>query len=317
MQMIVLKARARLIWNETTALQRRGHFAMGVGLDSGLKIDKMAEVLADDLDQADLAALKADINTLHALLVRLAEKLLVIRPFVPDASNTLKDNWEEVLLQWIKGEPLSAVEAKYAGMIEDTFAYRLVWALEAIRVRRFAHGWKPEIGTIPGAAAACLDTGLPDYRMTLLVRAGLSSRYAARSIVNELDPRFLNGESMRRWLSSNVVAKLSLQDDWPSETTVLLWRRFRNEMLSDANKAWSDESESFNLDEIYDVALPDRTSVRVEPDLNGRKAWLKTPDFRVVGRLDVAITDVLNTVTYAELELDSGKAHIRRIGPDN
>ena len=317
MQVIVLKARARLIWNETTALQRRGHFAMGVGLDSGLRIDKMAEVLADNLDQADLAALKADIDTLHAVLVQLAKKLLVIRPFVPDANNALKDDWAEILLQWIKGEPLSAVDAKYAGMIEDTFAYRLVWALEAVRVRRLAHGWKPEIGTVPGAAAACLDTGLPDYRMTLLVRAGLASRCAARSIVNELDPHFLDGKSMRRWLSSNVVAKLSLQDDWPSETTVFLWRRFRNEILSDANKTWSDVSESFNLAEINDVALPDHALVRVEPDSNGKEAWLKTPDFQAVGRLDVAITDVPNTVTYAELDLDSGKAHIRRIGPDN
>ena len=316
-QMIVLKTRARLIWNETTALQRRGHFAMGVGLDSGLKIDEMAEVLADDLDRADLAALQADIDTLHMTLVQLAEKLLIIRPFIPDSNNALKDDWRDVLLQWIKGQPMSSVDAKYAGMIEDTFAYRLVWALEAVRVRRLAHGWQPEIGTIPGAATACLDTGLPDYRMTLLVRAGLASREAALSVVKELDPRFWNGNSMRRWLSSNVVTKLSLRDDWPSEMTVFLWRRFRNEILSDANKTWSDVSESFNLAEINDVALPDRALVRVEPDSNGKEAWLKTPDFQAVGRLDVAITDVPNTVTYAELDLDSGKAHIRRIGPDN
>ena len=86
-------------------------------------------------------------------------------------------------------------------------------------------------------------------------------------------------------------------------------------MLSDAKKAWSDESESFKLAEINDVALPDRALVRVEPDLNGKETWLKTPDFRAIGHLDVAITDVSNTVTYAELDLDSGKAHIRRIGP--
>ena len=45
----VLSARARLIWSETTAMQRRGHFAMGVGLETGLQVDEMAEILADDL----------------------------------------------------------------------------------------------------------------------------------------------------------------------------------------------------------------------------------------------------------------------------
>lgn len=43
----VLQARARVIWKYTTPVSRRGHFAMGVGLDAGLALDSMADELAD------------------------------------------------------------------------------------------------------------------------------------------------------------------------------------------------------------------------------------------------------------------------------
>lgn len=39
----VFEARANLIWSVTTPQARRGHFAMGVGLEAGLTIDAMAE----------------------------------------------------------------------------------------------------------------------------------------------------------------------------------------------------------------------------------------------------------------------------------
>jgi hypothetical protein len=38
----ILKARAQLIWTHTTPAARKGHFAMGVGLEAGLALDAMA-----------------------------------------------------------------------------------------------------------------------------------------------------------------------------------------------------------------------------------------------------------------------------------
>lgn len=312
MQMIVLIARARLIWNETTALQRRGHFAMGVGLETGLRVDEMADALADDLEHADMAALQANTDVLHVTLCRLAERLLVIRPFIPDV---LEDDWVNVLRQWIGGASLSAVGAEYAGLIEDAFTFRLVWALEALRVRRLSGGWEPTFGTIPGAAAACLDTGLPDYRMTLLVRGGLASREAAQIVVNELDPDFLNGSGMRQWLASDAAASLSLREDWPSKTTVILWRRFRDEALSGKDRVWRNSSESFRFTGIRDFQYSDHTLLRVEPDNAGGKARLATPEFQIVGKINAEIDLLSDSVTFAELDLAVGKAHIRRIGP--
>ena len=136
--MNILAARGRLIWNETTAIQRGGHFAMGVGLETGLQVDEIADALADDLDQADVAALHGDLNGLRGALVRLAAQMLNIRPFAPDA---LGEAWAEVLREWIGGAALSVIGSEHVGLIEDAFTYRLVWALEAVRVRRLTRGW--------------------------------------------------------------------------------------------------------------------------------------------------------------------------------
>ena len=224
-QLRLLTARARLIWGETTETQRRGHYAMGVGLEAGIRVDAIADELANDLDQADKAALQGDTDELHELLERLAARLLAIRPF---ATETLDDDWSDILREWINGSSLSDIGSQNVTLIEDAFIYRLVWALEAVRVRRHSLGWEPEDGTIPGAAAACVDTGLPDFRMTLLVRGGLASREAAHAVVRELDPEFFDGTGMRLWLASDVVEDLSSRDDWPSESTAWLWRRVQN-----------------------------------------------------------------------------------------
>ena len=312
-QMRVLAARARLIWKETTVAERRGHFAMGVGLETGLQVDEMADVLANELDRADSAALQGDKDELHGALVRLGRRLLGIRPFAPDA---LDEDWIGVLRDWIGGGSLSVIGSKHVGLIEDAFMYRLVWALEAVRVRRASHGWEPEIGTVPGAAAACVDTGLPDYRMTLLIRGGLASREAAQTVVNELHPEFLDGSGMRRWLASKIVAELSEQEDWPSASTGVLWRRFRGEALRNRERVWRSYSENFEISELDDAESWDGALVRLEPDLEGGGTWLTGPDFRKIGRLEESIEVGLNSVVYAEVDSDARVAHVRRIGPD-
>ena len=312
-QLRLLTARARLIWGETTEAQRRGHYAMGVGLEAGLRVDAMADELADDLDQADMAALQGNPDELHESLERLAERLLAVRPF---ATETLEDDWTDILREWINGSSLSDIGSEYVELIEDAFMYRLVWALEAVRVRRHSLGWEPEDGTIAGAAAACVDTGLPDFRMTLLVRGGLASREAAQAVVRELDPEFFDGSGMRRWLASDVVADLSLREDWPSESTAWLWHRFRNEALSNRERAWHKSTESIEISEIHDPAVRDRALVRVEPDRDEGGTWLTGPDLRRIGWLNEVIEELPNSVTYAEIDLRKSEAVVHRIGPE-
>ena len=85
----ILQARANVIWANTTATARRGHIAMGVGLEAGLAIDTMAKDLEALIDRADLASIPGDEDELADALAGLAERLLVIRPFIPDKKNAL------------------------------------------------------------------------------------------------------------------------------------------------------------------------------------------------------------------------------------
>jgi hypothetical protein len=146
----VFEARADLIWKTTTAQARRGHFAMGVGLEAGLTIDAMADELAELIDRADEAALSGDIDALVDTLGGLGERLLFMRPFIPDKANALPANWKAILRSWVSGEEVSKIGSQNMRAVEEAFTYRLVWALEAVRTRRMSLGWSPE--TVAGGA---------------------------------------------------------------------------------------------------------------------------------------------------------------------
>ncbi len=312
-QVRLLTARARLIWRETTAVQRHGHFAMGVGMETGLEVDQMAAMIEEDLDRADLAALRGDIDDLYEVIVRLAGRLLHLRPFAP---KVLDDAWPDILRKWVGGASLSAIDSHHVGVIEDAFTYRLVWALEAVRVRRISHGWHADDGTIAGAAAACVDTGLPDYRMTLLVRGGLASREAAQKVVNDLDPPIFDRREMRQWLSSTLVDDLSERDDWPTRATAPLWREFRKNTMRRPQRVWRSTSEIVDIAEVYDDVPRDSALTRVEPDHVRGGTWLTASDFKRMARLDVSIDLEAHSVVYAELDAKNHTARVHRIGPD-
>ncbi|WP_281856991.1 DEAD/DEAH box helicase [Litoreibacter halocynthiae] len=249
LQQIVLHTRARLIWSSTTPMQRKGFFAMGVGLDSGLQLDLLSPALEGLLDKADMAALQGNATELHSSLVELASHLLTIKPFSQEAGKDLPTGWQNVLLQWLSGDPISEIGGEHTKLIEDAFVYRLVWAIEAIRTRRIAHGWDGGDVANSGMAASCLDAGLPDYRMAMLVRSGLPSRSASKQVVTELDPSFLERSDLRVWLTSAVVEERSQLADWPSPKTSKLWSQFREVITQQKEGRWSKhiQKASFNL----------------------------------------------------------------------
>ena len=68
---------------------------MGVGLDSGLALDEIADELAGLVDLADAASIASDADALAEALIAVAERLLTIRPFAP--ASGLPDGWQGVL----------------------------------------------------------------------------------------------------------------------------------------------------------------------------------------------------------------------------
>jgi predicted heme/steroid binding protein len=273
----VLKTRADLIWSTTTSQARRGHFAMGVGLEAGLAIDAMADELGDLIDRADAASLPGDVDELAGALAGLAERLLVMRPFIPDKKNALPGNWKTILRQWVSGAEVSEIGPHNMRVVEEAFTYRLVWALEAIRTRRMTLGWSPDI--IPGGGAAALETGVPRFMMSMLIRAGLPSRRAAMAAIQSTNPAFVTPVEMRTWLESDEIAAFTIADDWPTPSTAALWARFRTEALSGAIQKWSVERYQRRLD-VPNCSAPPAGLYRILTDEEDGRTWLATPDYR-------------------------------------
>lgn len=284
----ILETRANLIWSSTTTQVRRGHFAMGVGLEAGLKIDAMAEELGSLIDQADLAAISGDTETLTDALAQLAERLLVMRPFIPDKKNTLPANWKTILKQWVFGTEVSTIGMQNMKIVEDAFMYRLVWALEAIRTRRISLGWSPEL--ITGGAAAALETGVPQFMMSMLIRAGLPSRQAAMAAVRSANPSFTTPNEMREWLESDEIRTLTEQGNWPTTNTAALWSRFRIEMLAAGVQKWN--ISKFNrIIDLPDAGRPHKGLYRILPDIEGQ-TWLAAPDYQLIAPLKQPVSSI-------------------------
>lgn len=273
----VFEARADLIWKTTTTQARRGHFAMGVGLEAGLAIDAMADELAELLDQADDAALSGDLNELAGALGGLGERLLFMRPFIPDKANALPANWKDILRRWVSGEEVSKIGPQNMRAIEEAFTYRLVWALEAVRTRRMSLGWSPD--KVAGGAAAAVETGVPQFMMAMLIRAGLPSRRAAMAAIEDALPVFVTPAEMRAWLESDEVTANTDAGDWPTPDTAALWARFRTEALSSGIQKWSVE----RYKRLLDIeAAPPAGLYRIVTNEGDGRTWLTTPDYQRV-----------------------------------
>jgi len=310
----ILGARAQLIWKNTTAAVRRGHFAMGVGLEAGLELDALANKLGVLIDRADNAALVGDEGELANALVKLARHLLVIRPFVPDKKNALPSNWEALLKAWVTGVDVNNIGAENMGIVEDAFAYRLVWALEALRTRRATLGWSSDI--IAGGGAASLETGVPQLMMAMLIRAGLPSRRAAMTAVGEGGAQFVDGAGMRTWLESGEIARLTKVGDWPTAESAALWKRFREEMLSGGTQKWRAQNSKRTLDIDGQGQVVPPGIYRVEIDEPQGDAWVCTPDYQRIVKLRARVKDSKPSFFAARFVEGHRRAEIQRFGRD-
>lgn len=309
----ILEARANVIWSHTTPDVRKGHYAMGVGLEAGLAIDNMADVLGALLDQADEAALRDDVEVLSAALAQLAARLLVIRPFVPDKKNTLPADWAEILEEWVSGTGVDVIGPENMRIIEDAFAYRLVWALEALRIRRVTLGWSSEI--VAGGGAASVETGVPQLMMSMLIRAGLPSRRAAMAAIRITGAVFVTVSGMREWLASDKIEDLTNAGGFPTPKTAVLWQRFRDEMLSGAQQKWSVGSGARALSLPTADKAPSAGIYRIEIDAPNGEAWLTSPDYCRVAKFKTNVQGTWRGLLAARVKDGQRSAQIERFGP--
>ena len=310
-QLQLFEARSKLIWYSTNAQQRRGHYAMGVGLSAGLRLDGMADELAVLLDVADEAALTGKVEKLQDSLADLADRVLRVRPFTPD--DPLTGDWKDILASWLAGVSIREIGPDNLHFIEDAFTYRLVWAIEALRMRRISMGWQPEL--LAGGAAACLETGLPRFLMAMLVRTGLPSRAAAIAVIESLQPVFVDIAGLVEWLQSNEVEALSGTEGWPTPETTDIWKEFRNGILAGVPQRWSTREWQREVDLDSYVANPVVGQIyRVEVSSENRKVLICNPDFQPVVQLRRTLNDRTPSVLSAKFEGGSPHPTIRRLG---
>lgn len=311
----IIEARAQIIWRQTTSTTRKGHFAMGVGLEAGLALDAIADELYAFIDKADIAAVQGDEDDLYDALVELARHLLVIRPFVPDKKKFFPENWEALLNAWVTGVDVNTIGSDNMPFIEDAFTYRLVWALEALRTRRAALGRPSDI--MEGGGAAALETGVPQYMMSMLIRTGLPSRQAAIIAIREGSALFLDGAGMREWLKSKKIATFTDAGDWPTIETAALWKRFRDNVLSEGVEKWRIQTSKRVIDLPMGETRPPNGIYRIEIDEQKGDVWVCTPDYRRLVRLQTQMRAPKSSFITARFVEGDNRAHIQRLGPDH
>lgn len=309
--MALLRARANVIWTHTTPETRRGHFAMGVGLESGLALDAIADELGNLVDAADAAAISGDADALGEALVAIAQRLLIVRPFTPDKG--LSNGWETVLRTWVSGADVEEIGADWMKVVEDAFTYRLVWGLEAVRTRRVTMGWTPDL--VAGGGAAAVETGVPSLMMAMLIRAGLPTRRGAIAAVETGNAAFADSASMRAWLLSDEIDALTAQPDWPTAGTAALWQRFRNEVIGASAPIWKVRTHRRRLQLAAGQERPPDGDYRVEIDNRRGHAWIVSPDFRRLTKVRRPVRDPHPALYRARFIGDDDRAHIERLGP--
>ena len=223
-----LTSRARYMWSNSTAAERKAYYLAGVGWSTGQRLDAIAEQANELLVDANSAILAKEEGAAIAALSGLAELAFEISPFNPDP---LPDSWRDILSAWLRGMPIADIAGQdptdTLRFIEDALVYRLPWAIDAIRVRALSHN--DVVGGFgiddleTSLAIPALETGTLNISAAILMQAGFSSRTAAIKAVADTEANFSNTRQLTAWLSSDVVSVKSLLGDWPTSETEQLW----------------------------------------------------------------------------------------------
>ncbi len=281
---VILERRAAFIWNSSTPVQRKGYFFAGVSLSTGLFLDEHADKLNASLVAADTAFADNDLEAAYASLIEFAEIAFAVEPFTPDE---LPPDWKAILKAWISGHSMSDLagdkDEELLEFIEDALVYRLVWAMEAVRVRQSAIDEELEWPNA-GRAAVALETGTPNYSAALLIQNGLASRIAAMKAVSDCPADFTDIQGMRQWVRSRGVTEHEADPNWPTPETAPLWRTFVSGLTVSSTAKWTIQNWSGNVTWNHEPP-PDGTRVRLLYDRTQQNMRVFSADLEPLGFL--------------------------------
>lgn len=312
---LMLGKRAEQIWKSTTPVQRKGYFFAGVGLTTGKFLDLHSDDLLGFLLAADLAFASGSVPMAVEALVAFATIAFAIEPFKP--KEELRENWVEVLKAWVSAESMADLagdhDEELLEFIEDALVYRLVWAMEAVRVRITAEYEDIEWPN-SGRAATALETGTADYCAALLIQNGLASRVAAIKAVSDCPAGFTDLAGLRQWVRSDEVRQHESDTDWPTRETASLWRTFVGGLAVASMPKWSSYVGKVKV-EWFGEALPSGTEVRLlfSPDKKRMKVY--TADLDPVGSLPYGWPVPPSGIALGTVDAEAGFLEVTYLGP--
>jgi hypothetical protein len=306
--------RALHIWSQTTPAQRKGFHSAGVGLSAGKFIQANLDALVKLLTQAEVCIAVGDEKGAGNAVVAFAELVFQTAPF--QAPKDLPAKWQEALRAWLGGQPSSEVLALCDGegvdLIQEALAYRLPWAMEAVRVHALAVR-HDSADSLAGLAALAVEAGSSNLSVVALVRAGLSSREAAAEAVAVTSASFSDRDGMRDWLDSELVQELSDQDAWPTARSRQAWVQFYEGKQKAKRSRWKREMQTIRVAWFHDIPAAG-TMVVVEP-LAGTYGAVMTPDLRTLGKLEANMRRTPLDVVGARVGADRTAVDIEFFGP--
>lgn len=314
-----LLSRSRLIWAQSTAIQRKGYFLAGVGLTTGHALDAIAADANLLLVQANAALLANNPDDVIAAIISLAERVFTFYPFTPDP---MPDNWRDVLRGWLLGQPAAAIaagqESDVLQFIEGGLVYRLPWAMEAVRVRAAANG--EVVGPFDlalddhelGLALPAVETGTMNRSASILIQAGFNSRLAAIKAVTDTAATFTSGQELKLWLNSDAVTALSALPDWPTAETKAMWTEFVQSFSPRDDRTWSERRYWAGV-AWFGAPPPPGTPVRFYSS-NGQPTILSA-DGLPLGTLLANLNANWNGLVRATVSQEIGKVDVSYLGP--
>ena len=198
-------------------------------------------------------------------------------------------------------------------LIQEALAYRLPWAMEAVRVHAQAVEHEG-VEALTGLAALAVEAGSSKLSVIMLVRAGLSSREAAGAAVEDTAASFTDRDGMREWLNSELVEDRSTEKDWPTNRSRQAWLQFyEGERKADRSK-WKRETQKVRVKWNSGRAPATGTSVIVEPSV-GTYGGVMTPDLQPLGlMLRGELRQARKNIVGAQVTAD-GSVAVEFFGP--
>jgi superfamily II DNA/RNA helicase len=307
----ILTARARHICSNTSPRQRRGYFFAGVGLTAGYLLDSNSKELNAALVDANEAMQNGKDALCIEAVLKIAERIFDVEPFRPRA---LPEKWKEIVIGWLAGSPMSSLQSISEDVpmfIEDAIVYRLVWALEAIRVRSRANN-EGIFGDNPSPIVAAIETGTLSITEAILLQTGLGSRIAASKSLADFPAQFETVREMRKWLFSDPVVEATKSDSWPTPESRHAWLDYIESQRAAYRNKWSVSEQAIPVSFIGSVKKGEYVFVWQPPD--NPTIHVFTPELIDVGKSDNHFESWATPWALGRV-IDKDTVKIRYVGP--